>query len=368
MGEPVPTCVPPQFPLYHTSWDPVPAVPPDALNVVDWPAQIVEGLALTFVGAVEFVFTVTVTLAQLVGAQPTASRLTKYVVVEVGLTVMGEPVPTYVPPQLSLYHTRLDPVPAVPPDALRVVDWPAQIVELLALTFVGAVELVFTVTVTLAQLVGVPQPPSRLTKYVVVEVGLTVMEEPVPTYHQLPQLSLYHTRLDPVPAVPPDALRVVRSPTQIVEGFALALVGAVELLVFTVTVTLAQLVGAPQPPSRLTKYVVVEFGLTVMEEPVPTHVPPQLPLYHTRLDPVPAVPPDALNVVDWPAQIVELLALTFVGAVELVFTVTDTDRAGPSPQALEGVTVKVPDVAEVEKFPVIACVPAPLVIVKPEPL
>ena len=76
MEEPVPTCVPPQLPVYHTSWDPVPAVPPDALNVVDWPAQIVEGFALTFVGAVELVFTVTVTLAQLVGAQPCASRLT----------------------------------------------------------------------------------------------------------------------------------------------------------------------------------------------------------------------------------------------------------------------------------------------------
>ena len=76
MEDPVPTCVPPQLPLYHTRVDPVPSVPPDALNVVDRPAQIVEGLALTFVGAVEFVFTVTVTLAQLVGAQPCASRLT----------------------------------------------------------------------------------------------------------------------------------------------------------------------------------------------------------------------------------------------------------------------------------------------------
>jgi len=199
-----------------------------------------------------------------------------------------------------------------------------------------------------------------------VEFGLTVMGEPVPT-HVPPQLPLYHTSWDPVPAVPPDALRVVDWPAQIVELLALTFVGAVEL-VFTVTVTLAQLVGVPQPPSRLTKYVVVEFGLTVMEGPVPTHVPPQLPLYHTSWDPVPAVPPDALRVVEWPAQIVELLALTFVGAVEFAFTVTDTDWAGPSPQALEGVTVKVPDVAEVEKFPVIACVPAPLVIVKPEPL
>jgi hypothetical protein len=112
----------------------------------------------------------------------------------------------------------------------------------------------------------------------------------------------------------------------------------------------------------------VEVGLTVVEEPVATHVPPQLPLYHTSWDAVPSVPPDALRVVDWPGQIVGLLALALVGAVEFVFTVTHTDRAGPLPQALEGVTVKVPDVAEAEKFPVIACVPAPLVIVKPEPL
>jgi uncharacterized membrane protein len=163
MEEPVPTCVTPQPPVYHTRLDPVPSVPPDALKVVDRPTQIVEGFALTFVGAVELVFTVTVTLAQPVGAPQPPSRLTKYVVVEVGLTVMEGPVPTCVPPQLPLYHTSWDPVPAVPPDALRVVDWPSQIVEGSALTFVGAVEFAFTVTVTLAQPVGVPQPPSRLT-------------------------------------------------------------------------------------------------------------------------------------------------------------------------------------------------------------
>jgi hypothetical protein len=43
---------------------------------VDWPAQIVEGLALALVGALASGSTVTVTLAQLVGAQPAASRLT----------------------------------------------------------------------------------------------------------------------------------------------------------------------------------------------------------------------------------------------------------------------------------------------------
>ena len=80
---------------------------------------------------------------------------------EVGFTVIEGPEPTYENPQPSAYHTRPS---IVPPDALRVVDWPAQIVEEVALALVGAVELlVFTVTVTLAQFVGVPQPPSRLT-------------------------------------------------------------------------------------------------------------------------------------------------------------------------------------------------------------
>ena len=167
---------------------------------------------------------------------------------EVGLTVIEEPEPTYENPQPSAYHTRPS---IVPPDALRVVDWPAQIVEGLALALVGALASGSTVTVTLAQPVGVPQPPSRLTKYVVVEFGLTQMEGPIPIIVP-PQLSVYHMRLDPVPAVPPDALNIVEEPAQIVGGFALTSVGSVELLVFTVTVTLAQLVGIPQPPSRLT--------------------------------------------------------------------------------------------------------------------
>ena len=77
------------------------------------------------------------------------------------------------------------------------------------------------------------------------------MEGPIPIIVP-PQLSVYHMRLDPVPAVPPDALNIVEEPAQIVGGFALTSVGSVELLVFTVTVTLAQPVGAPQPPSRLT--------------------------------------------------------------------------------------------------------------------
>jgi hypothetical protein len=49
--------------------------------------------------------------------------------------------------------------------------------------------------------------------------------------------------------------------------------------VLTVTVTLAHVVLL-HAPSALTKYVVVTVGDKVMLAPVPTNVPPQLPLYH----------------------------------------------------------------------------------------
>lgn len=85
-------------------------------------------------------------------------------VVEVGLTVIEDPVPMEEPvPQPPAYHTRLDPVPAVPPEAVSVVGPPAQIGLALAETPVGAVEFAFTVTVMDAHPVGVPQPPSRRT-------------------------------------------------------------------------------------------------------------------------------------------------------------------------------------------------------------
>lgn len=55
--------------------------------------------------------------------------------------------------------------------------------------------------------------------------------------------------------------------------------------------------------------------------PVPTLVPPQLPRYQRQLPPVPKLPPDTLNVVDEPEQIVLLLALAEVARIEFVRTV-----------------------------------------------
>jgi hypothetical protein len=56
--------------------------------------------------------------------------------------------------------------------------------------------------------------------------------------------------------------------------------------------------------------------------PVPTEVPPQLPLYHFQLPPVPVLPPFTLSVVLLPTQIV-LVPVTDVAAltVSLITTV-----------------------------------------------
>ena len=67
------------------------------------------------------------------------------------------PVPTNVPPQLPEYHVQTAPVPSEPPATVKVVD-PLQIGLGLAEALPGAVELVFTVTVTDTQAVVLHAP------------------------------------------------------------------------------------------------------------------------------------------------------------------------------------------------------------------
>ena len=70
-----------------------------------------------------------------------------------------------------------------------------------------------------------------------------------------------------------------------------------------------------QVPSARTKYVVVPAVVPVMfsEEPVLIAVPPQLPLYHFQLAPVPKMPPLKLNVVLQPRQIVVVPLIDVAG-------------------------------------------------------
>ena len=65
---PVPAGVPPQVPVNHSAMAPVPALPPESVNVVLPPAQMVV-VPVIDTGAVESVLTVTVLLAQVVVLQ-----------------------------------------------------------------------------------------------------------------------------------------------------------------------------------------------------------------------------------------------------------------------------------------------------------
>ena len=79
-----------------------------------------------------------------------------------GVTVMLLPVPTSVPLHEPSYQFHVAPVPSEPPVMLSVAVPDAHTVDGVAVADVAAVELVFTVTVTLVQVV-VLQVPSALT-------------------------------------------------------------------------------------------------------------------------------------------------------------------------------------------------------------
>ena len=73
----------------------------------------------------------------------------------------------------------------------------------------------------------------------------------------------------------------------------------------------------------------VEVGLTVIDVPAPTRVPPQLPVYHLQVVPD---PPVAVSVLLEPEQIVDGLADASVGATGIGLTVTDVVAQVELPQ------------------------------------
>ena len=64
-------------------------------------------------------------------------------------------------------------------------------------------------------------------------------------------------------------------------------------------------------------------GEIVIEDPLPAEVPPHEPVNHCAVAPVPALPPDTVNVVLLPLQMV-VTPVAPVGATDKVFTVTVT--------------------------------------------
>jgi hypothetical protein len=108
--------------------------------------------------------------------------------------------------------------------------------ELLATIAIGAVDVPFTVTVTLAQPVVPQDPPSALTKYVAVPAGERVIEAPVPMAVPEPQPPLYHVQTEPsVPSVPVTD-SVTGAPVQMVAGVAATLTGSREGVVTLIIV------------------------------------------------------------------------------------------------------------------------------------
>ena len=76
---------------------------------------------------------------------------------DVGETVMLFPVPADVPPHEPVNHSAVAPVPALPPATVSVVLPPLQIV-VVPVAPVGAVDKVFTVTVTVPHVVVLHVP------------------------------------------------------------------------------------------------------------------------------------------------------------------------------------------------------------------
>ena len=96
--------------------------------------------------------------------------------------------------------------------------------------------------------------------------------------------------------------------------FVLAIREGAEGTGLTVIVILPHDPFPHEPPSPLAKYVVVTVGETFICVPVPTFVPPQLPLYHCQLVALFKVPEAMLNEVLKVPQLAVELALN-VGVV-----------------------------------------------------
>ena len=90
--------------------------------------------------------------------------------------------------------------------------------------------------------------------------------------------------------------------------------------------TLAHVV-VPQIPSALTKEVVGDVGLTLIEFPEPIIVPnPQPPAYQNQLSPGARTPPETVKVERLPGQTFRLVAFTNVGAVEIGSTIIVVEK------------------------------------------
>ena len=83
-------------------------------------------------------------------------------------------------------------------------------------------------------------------------------------------------------------------------------------------------------------------GSTVILEPVPADVPPHDPVNHSQTAPVPREPPVTESTLLVPLQVLLLVIVTPVGAVEFVPTVTVKFPGVLFPQVFDEYTLMVP--------------------------
>ena len=99
--------------------------------------------------------------------------------------------------------------------------------------------------------------------------------------------------------------------------------------------------------------------------PEPADVPPQEPVYHCHVAPVPRLPPVTVSVFDVPLHVLLLLMLMLVGAVERLPTLTEREAAALVPQLLPAVTVMLPFWPALPVVTEIEVVPCPPVMLHP---
>ena len=134
------------------------------------------------------------------------------------------------------------------------------------------------------------------------------------------QEPLYQYQFAEVPKLPPLIPNVVEMPSQIVVSDDVVESAETEFVLTEIVILTHPVVL--QVPSALTKYSVVTIGDIFIVEPFPSFIPPHEREYQFHIPPVPAIPPETLNEVEVPSQIVDDAVVTEPAAIGTVLTTT----------------------------------------------
>ena len=129
--------------------------------------------------------------------------------------------------------------------------------------------------------------------------GVTIIEFPFPSKLP-PHDPEYQYQSAFVPKLPPSIPKMLISPLQRVKRLAEIPDSETEVSFIVISVLWQEVVL--HKPSARTKYEVASAGVTVIEVPAPSGIPPQEEEYHSQLARVPVLPPLILNTNEFPGQ------------------------------------------------------------------